>query len=903
MIRRTIHNIAISGIIFIALLFLCSALMGQQAPVTVAGTLTVADPQAAVDIRVTGFNDIAAVSLLLHYDPQIATPVAVTPHIDLMAGSFAWNISVPGEVIISWYSLTSGVTLPVNSEAFTLIFTRKAFGTTALEWYDNGTSCEFAAWNGGQMNVLPDHPTATFYHDGMLTFVQHAPITTLSQVVVCDGSMVEVPVTVEEFINIGAISLAFSFDPAVLAFTGFVLHPALPLNFLVGEHSPGMVIASGYVDPQDPGLTLTDGETLFVVLFQHLGGITLLEWHDNGTSCEYALADPPGYIPLHDSPQHDFYLDGSVDIDLRPTVAVTGTATIDIGQSTDITFTLTGTPPWELTWSDGVTNTLVPDIGTSPYVLTVSPLVTTTYTAVALSDKHCEALTGDITGEAVVTVRFAPGTYLPHIDDACEGHLIEVPVTVSDFNNIGVISLTMLYDENVLDFQGFTSHPDLPDNFVAAAATPGTMVASGYIGNSDPGITLPDHTVLFTMQFLYLGGSTNLAWFDNGTSCEYAEANTPHFTPLPDAPQHEYYFDGAIDGHPSPTAHVSGSVDICPGEQATVTFDLTGTPPWTLTYSENGTNTTTVSGITTSPYQITRSFTEPILFEVVALEDEYCAAPPANITGSALVNAIGQNCALYLKTILQGAYSTATKLMRTDLNTQNYLPLQQPYGSTRLAYQGQESVTAFLPEVVDWVVLELRTGIAASTLVERKAALVLNNGDVVSAEDQQQPPSFSAIVAGAQYYVVIYHRNHLPVMTASAITLPNSANTPHDFTTSPLTNTYGDNMAVRELEPGVYGQVAGDINMDNRLIYTGANNDRALVYNDIQTGMYPNQAFFNSLVSGYYNGDLNMNGEVRYSGSGNDPTIIYNNIQYFSDPTFFNLIHWSPTPVDYTITY
>jgi len=665
MTSTDIYRITVRLALVVGLLWHVALMQGQQAPVTMAADVTATTPDALIPIMVSGFQDIAAVSLLLHYDDQIAEAVTVTPHPSLVSGSFSYNVLNPGELIISWFTPSGGATLPDGSAAFSISFNRVSFGTTTLTWIDNGISCEYAAWGGGSVIVLDDYPATSFYTNGSLTYLQVAPKTTLPVAEVCEGGVVVVPVIVEEFINIGALSLTFTYDANVISFTGFTAHPALPANFVVAEHSPGRVVASGYVDPQDPGITLPDDETLFVALFIHLGGTTTLGWFDNGVSCEYAPADPPGYPPLMDVPQTSFYFDGSVNGYPRPTVAVTGTTTINKGASTDITFTFTGTPPWDLSWSDGVTSTVATGITQSPYLLTVSPLETTTYTATAVSDLYCIALPQDLTGEAVVTVR------------------------------------------------------------------------------------------------------------------------------------------GPI----------------------------------------------------------------------------------------------------FLKTYLQGAYNTATQSMRTNLNTLNYLPHNQPYATTPLAYAGTESVTGFLGSVVDWVVVELRTGTAANTMIARQAALVLSDGNIVSAEDQTIPPTFGSITPGLAYYVVIYHRNHLPVMTANAITLPNTATTPHDFTTNPTVNIYGGLQGVIEVEPGVYAQIAGDINMDNRLIYSGSSNDRALVYNDIQAGMAPNQAFFNSLVYGYYKGDLNMDGVVRYSGSGNDPAIIYNNIQYFTDPTFFNTTYQSPTPVDYTITY
>jgi hypothetical protein len=52
-----------------------------------------------------------------------------------------------------------------------------------------------------------------------------------------------------------------------------------------------------------------------------------------------------------------------------------------------------------------------------------------------------------------------------------------------------------------------------------------------------------------------------------------------------------------------PTATLT-TVPICIGETATLTVELTGTGPWSLTYTD-GTTTTTVTNIQTSPHEIT----------------------------------------------------------------------------------------------------------------------------------------------------------------------------------------------------------------------------------------------------------------------------------------------------------
>ncbi|HQR44670.1 MAG TPA: hypothetical protein PLB02_04455 [Thermoanaerobaculia bacterium] len=84
------------------------------------------------------------------------------------------------------------------------------------------------------------------------------------------------------------------------------------------------------------------------------------------------------------------------------TATVSGGGTTCAGGSTQVRVTLTGTPPWNLTWSDGVTQN---GVMSSPVVRTVSPALTTTYSLTAFSD----ALgAGAASGSATVTVLESP---------------------------------------------------------------------------------------------------------------------------------------------------------------------------------------------------------------------------------------------------------------------------------------------------------------------------------------------------------------------------------------------------------------------------------------------------------------------------------------------------------------
>ena len=94
-----------------------------------------------------------------------------------------------------------------------------------------------------------------------------------------------------------------------------------------------------------------------------------------------------------------------VTINARPTSFVNGSATIRNGYATTISATLSGIPPWNLRWSDGLDQTNVPS---SPALRIVSPSVTTNYTVTDLADANCVARPDELTGSAIIVVTNPP---------------------------------------------------------------------------------------------------------------------------------------------------------------------------------------------------------------------------------------------------------------------------------------------------------------------------------------------------------------------------------------------------------------------------------------------------------------------------------------------------------------
>jgi hypothetical protein len=112
----------------------------------------------------------------------------------------------------------------------------------------------------------------------------------------------------------------------------------------------------------------------------------------------------------------------TVSFKTQPTASVSGDATICLGESATISAALTGTGPWNLTWSDGATQTAE----ASPATRSVSPTATTAYAVATVSDANCS---GTASGSASVTVNQPPSIATePQSVSVCEGESASLAV-------------------------------------------------------------------------------------------------------------------------------------------------------------------------------------------------------------------------------------------------------------------------------------------------------------------------------------------------------------------------------------------------------------------------------------------------------------------------------------------
>lgn len=198
-----------------------------------------------------------------------------------------------------------------------------------------------------------------------------------------------------------------------------------------------------------------------------------------------------------------------------------------------------------------------------------------------------------------------------------------------------------------------------------------------------------------------------------------------------------------------------------------------------------------------------------------------------------------------VKIALQGTYNTTNQSMNTNLRNSNLLPTTQPFNRPPWNYNGSESVSsasAIPTNAVDWVLLEARNGNNNDQIAETKAAFLLSNGNIVDVNGTTQGVVFSSIAANAPYFISVKTRNHLAILSANAVTVPNTATL--DLTNP--TNVLGGAAQLANMGNGVYALIAGDMDANGTITV----ND----FNYFQAEM--------SIINSYVDSDCNMDKNV-----------------------------------------
>lgn len=194
---------------------------------------------------------------------------------------------------------------------------------------------------------------------------------------------------------------------------------------------------------------------------------------------------------------------------------------------------------------------------------------------------------------------------------------------------------------------------------------------------------------------------------------------------------------------------------------------------------------------------------------------------------------------------IEGAYNGTN--LNTTLNAS--IPTTQPYSLN--GHAGAETAGAVPAGAVDWVLVELREAASAAaalsaTKVGSAAGFLMNDGTIKSTDGTSDLTISLSGNTGSDFFVVIYHRNHLAVMSANDIS-ESGGTYSIDFTSS-SSNTYQTTSALSTLATGKFAMPAGDADGDGDIDAT-----------DLTTWRGQNGGVFDYNTT---NGDFNLDGVI-----------------------------------------
>jgi hypothetical protein len=337
----------------------------------------------------------------------------------------------------------------------------------------------------------------------------------------------------------------------------------------------------------------------------------------------------------------------------------------------------------------------------------------------------------------------------------------------------------------------------------------------------------------------------------------------------------------AVDDSATTDSNVDVTIDVQDNDNDPDNDPLTTT---VIAQPTNGT-ATVVNGdsITYSP--------NPNFYGQDTLTYSVCDAGGLCDTAEVVISVLGGAvpCSIDLALWLEGSYEPTGDTMRTDLNNQGLLPGQdptffigtetaagQPYNVAPWNYNGTEGdafdyntvgdgKAGYSADVVDWVLVSLRANTMDSSTICTEAALLMKDGTVTFPGGCNCPMNL-----GQEVYIVIEHRNHLPIMTPTPVTVT-ATGVAFDFRDKQSYKTFLDD-GQKEVEPGVY--VMFGANGDQ----TGAVGSRGDINPNDETIWINNT----SVGDTYHIGDYNMDGDV----NANDESLWLENNNKASDVNF-----------------
>jgi gliding motility-associated-like protein len=403
---------------------------------------------------------------------------------------------------------------------------------------------------------------------------------------------------------------------------------------------------------------------------------------NNGHTVSVAPAANTTYTLVSMNDSSVLQCDGTVSgtatftISAEPVATISGTTSICLGESTDLTFTITGTGPFDVVYTDGTSNFTLNGIN-SGYTHSVSPQFLTTYQLVSVAISSNPTCTGNVNGSAQITVSSGPsisnfniectptndqyivtfdinggnpigynvvgggtlagnsftsnlintgGNYSFTISDgsACDPIVESGSFTCDCFTNAGSLV------PNAIEICGNTNAQVLPNNDEALDANDVLVFvlhngSANALGNVLASSTTPSLGFQAGMTYGTTYYISAVAGNNNGTGG--VNLNDPCLSVSNGIP--------VVFNQP-PSATIAGNLSLCTGETGNLNVTLTGTGPWSFSYALNGVNQGTIN-TNTQPYNL--SVSSAGTYTITASSDANCNGTTQG-TATVVINAL-----------------------------------------------------------------------------------------------------------------------------------------------------------------------------------------------------------------------------------------------------------------------
>jgi hypothetical protein len=492
---------------------------GQGITMTIGSRTASVGDTVTIPISVTNFNNIGAVSLKIQFNSTSLSYIGVTnqPTSGTTLASSSGNV-----ITIAWYS-TIGLNI-ATGKFLDIKFVYKG-GSSNLDFITS--QCEVS-------DILGNLLVVDFINGN----ISPSAVTklTLPQIMAVAGNNISIPLTIENYEDVGAISLKITYDPSVL---NFIDVSDLPLVGTSNYGASSGVLTIGWFDTNP--LSVTDG-LLAKLNFKYIGNSSNLNFntaeceisnlHGNLVEAEYVngsvtfdISNIPNFILGEYTPIPGS--DITIPLDVQKLNGV-GAISLKINYNNSVlTFTGFENQPASGTFTANAAGGVL-SIGwfnTSPLNIDSGKFVDLKFNYIGgnseLSFISAQCEIADSLG-ALLNAAYIDGNISPDPNSvplasipsvsAIAGDDIVIPISVDNFQNVGAVSLKINYNPSVLVFLGVENQPT-SGTFQTNAL--GNVLSIGWFSTLAYGI---DSTKFVDLKFHYIGGSSPLGF--NISDCE-----------------------------------------------------------------------------------------------------------------------------------------------------------------------------------------------------------------------------------------------------------------------------------------------------------------------------------------------------------------------------------------------